>query len=56
MVAQNKINILIESTRLATKLQEQWLELHTSVDYNALKINALFDYTEGSHTSWFWAR
>ena len=33
-VTMHRINIL--GVRQITKLQEQWLELHSSVDYNAL--------------------
>ena len=35
-VTMHRINILI--VLQITKLQEQWLELHASVDYNALNI------------------
>ena len=54
-----KFNIL--SVHQSIKLQEQWLELHASVDYNALLFKnimwiILFDYTDGLHISWLWAR
>ena len=48
----HRINIL--SVRQIAKLQEQWLELHASVDYNAFLFKKY--NTDGLRTSWFWAR